>query len=137
MNIRSLMKRRVETLPPRASATEAARVMRDARVGSVIVAVEERPVGVVTDRDLVLRVLAPGLDPARVALAEVMSPRPVFVAETAEVSYVLELMRDLAVRRVPVVDASQTLVGVVSLDDLILSLASDLGAVAETIRKEM
>jgi len=59
------------------------------------------------------------------------------VAQTRDVPYVLELMRDMAVRRIPVVDDNHLLVGVVALDDVILALSSDLAAVAETIRKEM
>jgi CBS domain-containing protein len=92
---------------------------------------------VVTDRDIAVRVIAERRDPERVRLAEVMSPRPVFLAQTAEIRWALQLMSDLAVRRIPVVDERHELVGLVSLDDVILAVAGELGAVAETIRKEM
>jgi len=137
MNISSLVRGAAETLGASATCVEAARLMRDARVGCVVVAEERRPVGVVTDRDIAVRVIAEGRDPERVRLAEVMSPRPVFLAQTAELGWALQLMRDLAVRRIPVVDERHELVGVVSLDDVIVALAGELGAVAETIRKEM
>ena len=137
MNISSLVRGAAETLGASATCVEAARLMRDARVGCVVVAEDRRPVGVVTDRDIAARVIAEGRDPERVRLAEVMSPRPVFLAQTAELGWALQLMRDLAVRRVPVVDERHELVGVVSLDDVIVALAGELGAVAETIRKEM
>jgi CBS domain-containing protein len=137
MNIGHLVRRAVETVPPSTSCTEAARRMRDTDVGSVIVAEAGRPLGIVTDRDLVVRVLATGSDPEKLCVADVMSRKPIFVSQTRDVPYVLELMRDMAVRRIPVVDENHQLVGVVALDDVILSLSSELSAVAETIRKEL
>lgn len=137
MNISSLVRGTAETLGANASCVEAARLMRDTRVGCVVVAEERRPIGVVTDRDIAVRVVAERRDPQQVRLGEVMSPRPVFLAQTADVAWALQLMRDLAVRRIPVVDDSHELVGMVSLDDVIIALAGELGAVAETIRKEM
>ena len=99
MNAASLVQRKLESVPPTLSCQEAARRMRDTGVGSLVVVENGRPLGVVTDRDLVLR--------------------------------------EHAVRRLPVVDDDQELIGVIALDDVILSLASGLAAVAETIRKEM
>jgi CBS domain-containing protein len=137
MNIGKLVRRATESVPPATSCAEAARRMRGADVGSVIVAEAGRPLGIVTDRDLVLRVLATGGDPDKLTVGDVMSRKPVFVSATRDVAYVLELMRDLAVRRIPVVDENHQLVGVVALDDIILSLSNEFAAVAETIRKEM
>lgn len=137
MNIGRLVRRDVEAVSASMSCTEAARRMRDAGVGSLIVAESGRPLGIVTDRDLVVRVIATGADPEKLAVADVMSRKPIFVSQTRDVPYVLALMRDMAARRIPVVDENQQLVGVVALDDVILSLSSELAAVAETIRKEM
>jgi CBS domain-containing protein len=85
----------------------------------------------------VVRVIATGQDPAKLGVGDVMSRKPIFVLQTRDVADVLELMRDLAVRRIPVVDEDHKLVGVVALDDVILALSSELAAVADTIRKEM
>jgi CBS domain-containing protein len=137
MNVGSLVRREPETVSPNVSCAEAARRMRDERIGSLVVAEERRPLGVLTDRDLVVRVLASGLDPAKVKVGEVMSERPIFVAESCDIVAALQLMRDLAVRRVPVVDESREIIGVVSLDDVILAVASQVTAVADLIRKEM
>jgi len=137
MNIGKLVRRATESVPLATSCAEAARRMRGADVGSVIVAEAGRPLGIVTDRDLVVRVLATGGDPDKLTVGDVMSRKPVFVSHTRDVAYVLELMRDLAVRRIPVVDENHQLVGVVALDDIILSLSNEFAAVAETIRKEM
>lgn len=137
MNVASLVQRQVQWLEPSASCQDAARKMRDVGVGSLVVAEANHPLGVVTDRDLVVRVLARGLDPAVVPIREAMSRMPIFVSHRREVAEVLGLMREHAVRRVPVVDDEQRLIGVVALDDVILALASGLAAVADTIRKEM
>ncbi|MEX2208355.1 MAG: CBS domain-containing protein [Myxococcota bacterium] len=137
MNIGHLVRRSVESVPATTSCAEAARRMRDSSVGSLVVAEAGRPLGIVTDRDLVVRVLATGGDADKLAIGDVMSRKPVFVTQTRDVAYVLELMSDLAVRRIPVVDEDHKLVGVVALDDIILSLSGELAAVAETIRKEM
>jgi CBS domain-containing protein len=137
VKLTNLIRRSVETIDPTASCVEAARQMRDARVGSIVVADQGRPLGMVTDRDLALRVIAAGLEAEKVSVRQIMSARPIFVTEDRDLGEVLELMRDLAVRRIPVIDAEQRLVGVVSLDDLILGLSGSLALVAETIEKEM
>ena len=137
MNAASLVQRKLESVPPTLTCQEAARRMRDTGVGSLVVVENGRPLGVVTDRDLVLRVVARGLDPAALAVREAMSSRPIYISHRREVREILELMREHSVRRLPVVDDSQELIGVIALDDVILSLANGLAAVAETIRKEM
>ena len=137
MTLAKLTRRTVETVHPTASCVEAAQRMRDAGVGSVIVAESDRPLGIVTDRDLAVRVIAAGLQPDRVTVGQIMSGRPIFVSEGRDLGEVLQLMRDLTVRRMPVVDADQRLVGVVSLDDVILALSGSLALVAETIEKEL
>jgi CBS domain-containing protein len=137
MQVGSLIRRAVESVPPSASCLDAARRMRDMGVGSLVVAERKRPLGVLTDRDIVIRVVARGLDPEKVTAGEVMSERPIFVSQTRDVTTVLELMRDEGVRRVPVVDENHELVGVVALDDLILAVSGNLGAIADAIRNEL
>jgi len=137
MSLDDWIRREPEALPPDASCAEAARLMRDANVGAVVVAEGARPLGLVTDRDLAVRVVAAGRDPQRVALSEVMSGEPIFLAERRSVASVIAVMRDLAIRRVMVVDDRGDLVGVIALDDLVMRLAEDLGGLAEAIRKEV
>jgi CBS domain-containing protein len=137
MNIGALVRRKPETVEPRTSCAEAARVMRDLGVGTVVVVEQRRPLGMLTDRDLVVRVIAADLDPDDVTVAEAMSDQPIFVAESCDVTAALGLMRDLAIRRVAVVDEQRELVGVVSLDDVLLTLAQDLDTIAELVRKAM
>jgi CBS domain-containing protein len=135
MNVGALIQRKPETIAPSATCAEAARTMRDSGVGALIVTEQRQPLGVLTDRDLVLRVIAAGADPEKLTVSEAMSDQPIFVAESCDAVAALGLMRDLAIRRVAVVDERRDLVGVISLDDLILALAQDLDAVAALVRK--
>ena len=115
---------------PQASALEAARLMRQKHVGDVVVVSDpERdrvPVGVVTDRDLTIEVLGNGRDAAQTTLSDVMRSPLVVATESEDASSVLERMRFHGVRRIPVVDARGTLVGIVTLDDLLRALLSDM-----------
>jgi CBS domain-containing protein len=134
MPVETLLRRPVYTLPGDASCREAAELLRDVGVGCVVVAEEERPLGIVTDRDLVLRVMAPGRDPEKTRLRDVMSGDPVFLANVRGLDEVFVTMRQQHVRRIPVVDAEGRLEGVIALDDLLPLLADQLGDLAQAIR---
>jgi len=137
MSIESLLRRPVCTLPPDAPCREAAQLMRDENVGSVIVAEEGRPIGIVTDRDLAVRVIAAGRAPEKTPLRDVMSAEPFFLVKERGLDQVLATMRQQHVRRIPVVDAEGRLEGVLALDDLVPLLADQLGDLAEAIRGEL
>ena len=137
MSIESLLRRPVCTLPPDATCREAAQLLRDERVGCVVVSEHERPLGVVTDRDLVVRVMAAGRDPDKTPLRDAMSGEPVFLASDRGIDQVIATMRQERVRRIPIVDADGRLEGVVALDDLLPLLAGQLGELAEAVRAEL
>jgi len=137
MPIDQLLRRSVKTLPPNATCQEAAALMRDENVGAIVVAEERRPLGVVTDRDLVVRVVAPGEDATRVLVRDVMTGEPIFVSGERSLEQAIAAMRDLAIRRVPIVDAEGLLRGLVSMDDLLVLLAEQFSDLAHTIRKEI
>ena len=137
MTIQHILRRSVKTLPPETSCAEAARLMRDDQIGCVVVSEGDRPSGVVTDRDLVVRVMAAGEDADRLALREVMSGAPVFVGDERSLDAVIRTMREQGVRRIPVVDEEGALEGIVTLDDLLVLLAEQLGSLAETVRQEI
>jgi len=137
MSIESLLRRPVCTLPPDALCREAAQLMRDEGVGCVVVAEQARPLGIVTDRDLVVRVIAAGRAPEKTLLRDVMSGEPVFLASERGLDRVIATMRQQHVRRIPVVDAEGRLEGVLALDDLLPLLAGQLGDLAEAIRGEL
>jgi CBS domain-containing protein len=132
-----LLRRLPETLGPDASCSEAAERMRDGNVGAIVVVEAGRPIGVVTDRDIAVRVVAEGLSPDATALRDVMSGQPIFLSEERPLDQAVAAMRDLSVRRIPVVDADGKLAGVVAMDDLIVLLSEQLGSLAEAIRREI
>ena len=122
------------------TALEAARLMRQYHVGDVLV-IEERdgkriPVGIVTDRDLVVEVIAPELDPTFITVNDIMAPDFVTLSEHLGVYETVQFMRGKGVRRLPVVDEHGALVGIVTLDDLLALLAEELDALAKLVTHE-
>lgn len=140
MPIGDFCKRDVVVTDRNASVTEAARLMREHHVGSVIVVGEGngslRPVGIVTDRDMVVEVLACGLDPDTILVEDIMTESPHTVAEGDGVFSTIRLMREHGVRRLPVVNTKGELEGVVSLDDLIALLATEIEEISRLIARE-
>lgn len=104
-----------------ASAYEAAELMRDHDIGDVLVMDNGSVSGVVTDRDLVVRVLADHMDPGSTTVAEVSSDDVVSVRPDAPVSAAVQLMRDRAVRRLPVIGDDGQVQGMLSIGDLAVS----------------
>jgi CBS domain-containing protein len=120
------------------SVHQAAKKMHDEQVGAlVVVGGDGRVVGVVTDRDLVVRVLAVGKNPDHVKLGEVMSKPAKTVSRATDVFAAAKLMREARVRRLPVVDDHGRATGMITLDDLITAASDayrDLAAVPADAR---
>ena len=135
MPVTKLLQRPVVTLPPEASCMQAARRMDAEGANAVVVVVEGRPLGIVTARDLAVRVMAQGLGAGDVRLRDVMSGTPIYLSERRGLDEFIGTMREMAVRRMMVVDADGRLVGLLSLDDLLLLLADQLGALATVVRR--
>ena len=119
---------------------EAAQLMREHHVGSLVVIVdrlsERVPVGVLTDRDIVVAVVAKGLDERTLTAGEVMTAELVAVREQDGITEVLRLMRDKGVRRVVVLTRSGALAGIVAIDDVLELVAEELDAFIRTLRSE-
>ena len=120
MKIRDVMTADVSFVGPETSILEIARKMRDADIGATPVVENDRLVGMVTDRDIVVRAVAEGEIGSKTA-RDAMSPRILYCFEDDTVESVLENMGDQQIRRLPVVNRDKRLVGVVSLGDLALS----------------
>jgi len=119
------------------SALAAAQRMHSRNVGwLVVVSNEQRPVGLLTDRDLVVRVIAECRDPHKTLVGQVMTQLPQTVREEATIEDALRLMRCGPYRRLPVVGADGRLVGVLSLDDVLDLLAEEFGDIGRLLRKE-
>jgi len=115
--VRELMAEPVVTVTADATLTDAARMMRDADIGDVIVVKKTKPVGVLTDRDIVVRSVAENRTPGTVTAGEICTTDVVSVAPDAEISQAIALMRRAAVRRLQVTEMGE-LVGVLSLGEL-------------------
>jgi CBS domain-containing protein len=134
MTIERFCRKQLVTLRPDEPIQRAAELMRERHVGSVIVVDGAgRPLGLVTDRDLVCRAMAARLDPVT-AVKQVMSTGLAVAKHTALIDEVALHMRQAGVRRMPIVDAEGRAVGIVTLDDLFVMLTGELVQTATVIR---
>jgi CBS domain-containing protein len=134
MSIGSFCSRSVVYATRDARIVEAATLMRQGHVGDVVVIDDlqwKRPVGIVTDRDIAIEVVAAGLDAKVVKIGDLLHDRVVTVEENAGYAETIDRMTSAGVRRVPVVDAGGLLVGIVTLDDLLQQLAFPLAQLAK------
>jgi CBS domain-containing protein len=126
----------VATIPAEATARDAAVAMRTRAVGSVVILRGGEPVGILTDRDLLERVVAEGKDAAETSTADVMS-QPLHVVDPEDpLDRVVELMSARGIRRIPVVREGE-LVGIVTLDDVLSEVTAELHDLAEGVRREL
>ncbi len=118
----------------------AAKLMRHNHVGTVVVVDEmngrRTPVGIVTDRDIVVEVNAVDLNPNVITVGDIMAPGLVTVHEDAGPFEAMEIMRDKGVRRLPVVDRKGCLAGIISIDDLLEVLAGEITAMTRIVGRE-
>ena len=115
--------REVVVIEEESSITEAAVLMRENHVGDVVIVRTQYgkkvPVGILTDRDIALEIVAPGADPEAVRVGDAMSFELTTVNEDDDLLHVIEVMGDKGIRRVPVVDIDEALVGIMTIDDII------------------
>lgn len=143
MKVGDICSRNVITVRETDELTAAAQLMRQKHIGYLVVIQPKlnestvAPVGVITDRDIVVGVVARETDPRALKVGDVMTRQPVLVRDDSTVATALHHMREIGVRRVPVVDQAGRLVGVLSLDDVLDGLAEELMDVASSIRHEL
>lgn len=119
-----------------ATLPEVARLMRDHHVGCVVVldaGGARKPIGILTDRDIVVEAVAASVNPATLTAGEVMTREPVTLREGDDAGWALKVMRDRGVRRLPVVDSDGRLKGLIALDDLLSQSATTMMDVAQAI----
>ena len=140
MAIGDMCRREVATCEKDTPVLEVAALMREHHVGDLVVVDEQaggkRPLGIVTDRDLVVEVLAKDVDVQAVTAGDIMSWELVHASKDAEVQDVIGIMRENGVRRLPLVDANGMLYGIVTVDDVIAWLADSLQGLGRTIARE-
>ena len=142
MNVGSICKHQVVTITPGTDLVAAAERMREQHVGFLVVVEPEpnatygRPVGVLTDRDIVVSVVARGADPKQLTAADLMKQYPAVADESDALEQALRTMRRMSVRRLPVVGVAGMLTGVLALDDVLDVLAGEMGDLSGTVRNE-
>ncbi|MGC2048665.1 MAG: CBS domain-containing protein [Gallionella sp.] len=122
------------------SALEAAKLMRQHHVGDLVVVDDNEgvkvPVGIITDRDLVVEIMAPELDQTAITVGDIMTPELAVVKEDAGLYEAIQYMRAIGVRRLPVVNNSGGLVGILTLDDMLELLAEEMSTLAKLVKHE-
>ena len=118
MQIKEIMTRHVDVIPPYASIREAAAKMKELDVGAIPVCDGQKLAGLVTDRDITIRAVAEGRDPSEVRVAEVMSSDIAYCFEDETVEQAANLMESKQIRRLPILDRNKQLAGIVSLGDI-------------------
>lgn len=135
MTVGDLAREEVVTVTPATTASDVATTLADENVGSAVVVDGNEPVGIVTDRDLAVSVIAEGGDAATLTAGDVMTGDLFTVEPTEGVFDVLAEMCDVGVRRVPVVDADG-LAGILTLDDFLVLLSTELSNLAGVVEAE-
>ena len=138
MSIADICRREVITIDAGASLRDAATLMRLRHVGALVVTVEaagnEQAVGVITDRDLAIEILARDLDPSDVKVGQLASRHLASVPGSAGIAEAVAVMREAGVRRLLVTEQEGRLAGFISADDLLEALAAQLGGLATALR---
>jgi CBS domain-containing protein len=140
MPIIDICNRNVITVEQDASVTEAAKLMRQHHVGDVVVVEKHKdkqiPIGIVTDRDVVVEVIAPEIAPNVITVGDIMVKTLAVIQEDAGMFDAIQLMTSKGVRRLPVVNKKNELVGIVTLDDLFVLVAKELGSFSRLLSRE-
>lgn len=131
MSLERFCKNQPVTAAPSDTIEELAQTMLSEHVGAVIVEADDVPIGIVTDRDIVCRALAGGMNPKWVTAQMVMTAPPIVAHMTDSIDQALNRMRLSGVRRLPIVTDDEQLCGMVTLDDLLVLLTGELGQLAQ------
>ena len=141
MSVGDICTRVVFTISEEATVVEAARMMRTHQLGTLVVTVDrpggEEPVGIITDRDIAVKAVA--TSPERLEqllVGDLVFQEMVTVEEDASIWQVLQRMRNRGIRRMPVIDNAGFLMGIVTLDDVLLRISEELSAVSQILQRQ-
>jgi CBS domain-containing protein len=137
MSVGQICVREVDTANPDETVVVAAERMHQRAVGTLVVVNDtDQVVGIVTDRDLVSRVLAKGRNPTETSVGQVMTVGPKTVSEQTSIESTLLIMRSGRFRRIPVVERDNKLVGLITLDDILMLLAEEFTQIGRLLTRE-
>ena len=140
MHIGAICSRETIIASPSDSIQAASQLMLQYNVGSLVVvetdAKGNKPIGIVTDRDIVLKVIAANLKTSEIKIADIMTTKLLTAKETDDVYETLKKMRAKVVRRIPVVDDEGYLKGILTIDDLLEFFNKEMGEIVSLFKKE-
>jgi CBS domain-containing protein len=136
MSLHSYCRKPVIRISPEASIIEACELMEQNNIGCLIVERERKLCGILTDRDIALRITGAKRDADNTKVKDVMSPDPIRVSVDKDLHHLTALMHAYHVRRVPIVNGFDTTLGIVTLDDLIAQLSSNISEIGKAISEE-
>jgi len=140
MSVGEICNREVVTIEKGATVAKAARLMRQFHVGSVVVVADgedsRRPVGIITDRDLAIEILAQEVPVETVTVGDVMGPELLTAREEDGVWETIMRMRAMGVRRLPVINRHGALTGILTMDDLLQFIVGELSDLVKLVRRE-
>jgi CBS domain-containing protein len=137
MSLERICSKAVVTISPDATVLEATKLMQSKHIGCLVVIDESRPIGILTDRDIVLKLVASEKKPAETAVKEIMTVNPTMVNVNYDLLDAVRLMRNRGVRRLPIVDEHRHLLGIITMDDLLTAFSAEVGNLAGAVQKEL
>ncbi len=137
MSLQSYCRKPVIRVAPDAKVTEACQLMEQNNIGCLIAEREGRLCGIITDRDIALRVAGAKRDPDQTLVKDIMTPDPIRISVDKDLRQLTALMHAHHVRRVPIVNGLDTTLGIVTLDDLIAQLGDEMSEIGKAISEEI
>jgi CBS domain-containing protein len=136
MSLQNYCQKAVVRISPEANIIEACQLMEQNNIGCLITEREGKLCGIITDRDIALRVTGAKRDPDKTKVKDIMTPDPIRISVDKDLHNVTALMHAYHVRRVPIVNGFDTTLGIVTLDDLIAQLSGDMSEIGKAISEE-
>ncbi|HXG52843.1 MAG TPA: CBS domain-containing protein [candidate division Zixibacteria bacterium] len=133
MSLQEFCQRPVVSISPHASVADACQLMAEKNIGCMIVQENGRLCGILTDRDIALKVAGKTKDSRQTKVSEVMTPNPACITVDKNLHDLTRFMHEKHVRRVPIVDGGNKVLGIVTLDDLLALLGSDISEISKTV----
>jgi len=140
MTIGKHCKHDVVTAPRDTSVYKAAQLMKQHNIGNIVVIDKSdgiTPIGILTDRDVAIKIVADEIDPRQLTIGDAMSQDLLILREHQDIQEAIDMMCAKKVRRAPIADQQNKIIGIVTIDDLILLFADEFASVAKLIRQQI
>lgn len=139
MTLGKICRREVITITKIATILAAANLMKRYNIGDLIVVDEytNAPLGILTDRDIVIEIIADKLDPMSVTVGDIMNTDLLLLKDYEDRQTALEMMSAKGVRRAPIINDNNSVVGIITIDDLIIMISEEVNSISKIIRKQI